>query len=308
MSSEATQVVRKPAVGVIGLGNMGGRIAARLSAQGFDVRGVDQRQQQGEHYGVPQVDGLAALGGAEVILLSLPDSAAVESVILGDAGAALFGRDGLLVADLTTADPRSTRRLAGILAARGVSFIDAGVSGGPGGAAAGTLTVMLGGEPASIARLDPVLTAISTRRFHLGASGSGHAAKAVNNFLNAVNLAAISEAMVIGQAAGLEPHQLLDVINASSGRNWSSENRMPGILDGDYMPGSLNSILLAKDVSVYLSMAQAARMPAFIGSSCHALFALAAASSWGSDSANRIFDLMSGWAAAAAQPTAQPTA
>jgi len=304
MTSEAIQDDRKPLVGVIGLGNMGGRIAARLLTQGFDVRGVDQRPGQGEHYGVPQVDDLAGLGGAEVILLSLPDSAAVESVLLGSAGTELFSRDGLLVADLTTADPKSTARLAGILAGRGVSFVDAGVSGGPSGAAAGTLTVMLGGKPADIARLDPVLTAISTRRFHLGPSGSGHAAKAVNNFLNAVNLAAISEAVVIGRANGLDPHQLLDVVNASSGRNWSSENRMPGILDGDYMPGSLNSILLTKDVSVYLSMAQAVRMPAFIGSSCHALFALAAASSWGSDSASRVFDLMSGWAAAAAEPAA----
>jgi 3-hydroxyisobutyrate dehydrogenase len=304
MTSEATQDDRKPLVGIIGLGNMGGRVAARLLTQGFDVRGVDRRQGQGERYGVLQVDSLAGLGNAEVILLSLPDSAAVESVLLGGAGAELFSRDGLLVADLTTADPRSTARLAGILAGRGVSLVDAGVSGGPNGATAGTLTVMLGGNPEDASRLDPILTAISTHRFHLGPSGSGHAAKAVSNFLNAVNLAAISEAVVIGRASGLDPHQLLDVVNASSGRNWFSENRMPGILDGDFMPGSLSSILLAKDVSVYLSMAQDVRMPAFIGSSCHSLLALAAVSSRGSDSASRLFDLMSGWAAAAPEPTA----
>ena len=160
------------------------------------------------------------------------------------------------------------------------------------GADAGTLTLMAGGDEAALERLQPVFDVIGERVFHLGPAGSGHAAKAVNNYLNGMNLAATAEAMVVGVKAGLDPRRLLEVINTSTGSNWASQNRFPRIVEGDYIEGGLSNALMAKDLDLYLGMAAQLDVPAFLGSACRSAFAIAMAQGRRDAVSNTIVDVL----------------
>lgn len=279
-------------VAVVGLGNMGGRIAQRLKACGVTVIGFDARPGRAEELGVQPAASLAEAARAELVLLSLPSSRQVELVIEGPGGLLEHARQGQIVVDLTTAEPASTRRLHGRLAERGARLLDCGISGGPGPAADGTLTLMVGGDAQALERARPVLAFAGTTIIHLGASGNGHAAKAVNNFLNAMNLAATAEAMVVGAAAGLDPAALLAVIQASSGRNFATEVRFPRILDGDYQDGALSTALMVKDLDVYAALAAAVGAPASLAPAARAVYEQALAAGLGDQGANRVVDVV----------------
>jgi 3-hydroxyisobutyrate dehydrogenase len=206
------------AVGMVGVGNMGGRMARRLVDAGYDVRAYDADPARAPAAGATPAASLAQIAAdCDVILLSLPDSAVIEAVIRGDGGLLAGARDGQVIVDLSTADPASTRALHDELAARGARYLDAGISGGAAAAAKGTLTLMVGGDAGALAAVTPVLDAFSASVHHMGASGAGHVTKVLNNFLNGVTLAATAEVMVAGQKAGLDLAQLLEVINSSSG-------------------------------------------------------------------------------------------
>ena len=215
-------------------------------------------------------------------------------MIEGPGGLLEHAHPGLLVCDLTTAEPASTRRLHAALAARGTALLDAGISGGPGPAADGTLTLMVGGDATALERARPVLAAIGTTIVHLGGSGNGHAAKAVNNFLNAMNLAATAEALVVGTAAGLDPAALLAVIQASSGRNFATEVRFPRILAGDYQDGALSTALMVKDLDVYAALAESAGAgaAASLAPAARAVYERALAAGLGDQGANRVVDVV----------------
>ena len=278
-------------VAVVGLGNMGGRIARRLASQGVRVLGLDARPGQAAAWGVEDGGDLAGLAAAaDLVLLSLPSSRQVEAVVEGPGGLLGHARPGLVVVDLTTAEPASTRRLHGLLAARGTALLDAGISGGPGPAASGTLTLMVGGDLQVLERVRPLLDLVGSTVVHLGGPGNGHAAKAVNNFLNAMNLAATAEAMVAGAAAGLDPKALLATIQASSGRNFATEVRFPKIVEGDYMEGSLSVSLMVKDLDVYAALAASAGAPASLAPAARAVYELALQDGHGGQSANRVVD------------------
>jgi 3-hydroxyisobutyrate dehydrogenase-like beta-hydroxyacid dehydrogenase len=151
---------------------------------------------------------------------------------------------------------------------------------------------MVGGDSGALDRARPVLELIGTTILHLGASGNGHAAKAVNNFLNAMNLAATAEAMVAGVAAGLAADDLLAVIQASSGRNFATEVRFPKILDGDYQDGALSSELMVKDLDVYAALAASVGAPATLAPAARAVYELALAQGLGGQGANRVVDVV----------------
>ena len=277
-------------VGVVGLGNMGGRIARRLVDAGEDVVGFDLDAARAADAGARAAASLSELAGAaDVVLLSLPDSPAIEAVI-----AAIEGdlSDGQVVVDLSTAAPASTMAIHERLAARGVAYVDAGISGGAAGAEAGTLTIMAGGEAEALDAVRPVLAHFAATVHHMGASGSGHVAKLINNFLNAVSLAATAEAMVAGRKAGLDLRQLLEVINASSGVNFATLNRFPRIVEGDYLEGGLTSDLMAKDVMLYLDLARELGVTSLNGPPCLAAFHLAAALGYGDQISNRVVDAL----------------
>ena len=240
----------KKKIGFVGLGNMGGRITRRLIAAGHSVLGFDPAPGRAEACGAKAAGSVAEVAkGTDTILLSLPDSTVVEPVaeeILQNT------KTGQVVVDLSTAAPGSTMRLAARFAERGAIFIDAGISGGAAAAEKGTLTLMVGGDKAAADKLKDVFAPFATKVVYMGASGAGHTTKLLNNFLNAVSLAATAEVMVAGKKAGLDLHLLLEVLNASSGVNFATLNRFPKIVDGDYLEGGLTGKLMTKDVVLYV--------------------------------------------------------
>ena len=277
-------------VGVVGLGNMGGRIARRVVDGGEDVVGFDLDSARASDAGARTAGSLAEVAGAaDVVLLSLPDSPAIEAVIDAIEGDL---REGQVVVDLSTAAPASTIAIHERLGARGVAYVDAGISGGAAGAEAGTLTIMAGGEAEALDAVRPVLAHFAATVHHMGASGSGHVAKLINNFLNAVSLAATAEAMIAGRKAGLDLRQLLEVVNASSGVNFATLNRFPRIVEGDYLEGGLTSDLMAKDVMLYLDLVRELGVTSLNGPPCLAAFHLAAALGYGDQISNRVVDAL----------------
>jgi len=280
-------------VGVVGLGNMGGRIARRIVERGVRVIGHDSDPARAAQAGVERAASLPELLGAvEVVLLSLPDSRVVESVVAGAGGILGNGRAGQVVVDLSTAAPSSTVALHAQLAERGIDFVDAGISGGAAAAERGTLTIMAGGDAAALERARPLLGLFATNVHHMGASGSGHTAKLLNNLLNGVSLAATAEVMVVARKAGLDLHQFLDVVNSSSGVNFATLNRFPRIIEGDYLEGGLTSNLMAKDLMLYLELARELEVTSLNGPACLANFHLAAALGYGEQISNRVVDAL----------------
>ena len=278
-------------IGVVGLGNMGGRIAARIAAAGRTVAGYDTDASRAPALGIDAAASVAALvENADVVLLSLPDSTVVEPVVEGPGGILAAGRAGLVVVDLSTSNPGSTARLAGVLGASGVALIDAGISGGAAAAEKGTLTIMAGGDPGALDAVRGVLETFSTRVVHMGASGSGHTTKLLNNFLNAVTLAATAEVMVAARLAELDLHRVLEVINSSSGVSFASLNRFPHIIEGDYLEGGLTNRLMMKDVTLYVNMMRELGAPTLNVGGPLASFGLALGLGYGEQISNRVVD------------------
>ncbi|HEX4832434.1 MAG TPA: NAD(P)-dependent oxidoreductase [Trebonia sp.] len=278
-------------IGFIGLGNMGGRMTARLVAQGLPVAGFDVRPGLAADLGArPAASVAEVVDEADIVLLSLPDSHVVEAITGGPGGLIAHSRSGQVVVDLSTANPASTRAIHAELAARGVGYLDAGISGGAAAADKGTLTLMVGGEAATLDRVRPVLGAFSAEVFYCGDSGSGHVAKLLNNFLNAVSLAATAEVMVAGKKAGLDLEVLLAIINSSSGVNFASLNRFPKIIHGDYLKGGLTNALMMKDVTLYTDLAASLGIASLNAAGPVASFGLAMGLGYGDEISNTVVD------------------
>jgi 3-hydroxyisobutyrate dehydrogenase-like beta-hydroxyacid dehydrogenase len=278
-------------VGVIGLGNMGGRITRRIVAAGRPVLGFDVEPGRASAVGAePAASAAAVAETSDVVLLSLPDSPIVERVVLGEDGILGAARAGLVVADLSTSAPSSTVELHRLLAGHGTELVDAGISGGAAAAEAGTLTIMAGGSEAALDTIRPVLETFSARIFHMGESGAGHTAKLLNNFLNGISLAATAEVMVAARKAGLELHTLLDVLNSSSGVNFATLNRFPRIVDGDYLEGGLTGNLMLKDIRLYADLVRELDVRTLTSAGCVDAFELAAELGYGEQISNRVVD------------------
>ena len=263
---QAPMAAQHGPVGMVGTGNMGGRMTRRMIGAGYAVLAVDADPARVPACGATPAGSLAELAArCDVIMLSLPDSTVIETVIRGPDGLLGHARDGQVIVDLSTADPASTRDLHDELADRGVRYLDAGISGGAAAAEQGTLTLMVGGDATALAQVRPLLGTFSARVHHMGGSGAGHVTKVLNNFLNGVTLAATAEVMVAGKKAGLDLAQLLEVINTSSGVSFASLNRFPHIIRGDYLEGGLTGALMAKDVRLYLALAGDLGVPTLVG-------------------------------------------
>jgi 3-hydroxyisobutyrate dehydrogenase len=282
-------------VGFVGLGNMGGRMTRRLTGAGITVAGYDVRDGQAVAAGaVPAGSPAAVCAGSECVLLSLPDSKVVESVVFGAGDRA----DGLLAAaspgqviiDLSTAAPASTRRIHAALAERGVEYLDAGISGGAAAAEKGTLTIMVGGSATALAAVRWVFDPIAAKVVLMGGSGAGHSTKLLNNFLNAVSLAATAEVMVAARKAGLDLAAVLDVINTSSGVNYATTNRFPHIINGDYLEGGLTSALMTKDVVLYVDHVRELGVPCLNAAGPLASFGAACNLGYADQISNRVVD------------------
>ena len=250
-------------VGFIGLGNMGAPMVGNLVRGGHDVMGYDaaagRAQQVARAHGARATESLAELARhAEIVITMLPSGREVREALIEAQGGALAAnlRPGTIVVDMSSADPVATRTLGGELARRNIVLVDAPVSGGVPGAQNGTLAIMIGGDPAAVAAVKPVLAAMGKNLFEVGGPGCGHAMKALNNFLAATSSAAGAEAITIGRQFGLDPAVMADVINASTGRSFVSENLIKQhVLSGAYATGFALG-LLAKDVKIAADLAE----------------------------------------------------
>ncbi|MBV8999286.1 MAG: NAD(P)-dependent oxidoreductase [Solirubrobacterales bacterium] len=277
--------------GIVGVGQMGGRMAARVREAGDPIVAYDRDAERLAASGIEPARSLEELVTvADVVLLSLPDSSIIEPLVLGAAGVLEHARPGQVVVDLSTASPQSTQRIHAALAERNVDFLDAGISGGAKAADAGTLTIMVGGDAGALARVRPILERFAAKIFHMGDSGAGHIAKLLNNFLNGISLAATAEVMVAAKLSGLDLEQFLDVLNASSGVNFATLNRFPHIVKGDYLEGGLTGRLMAKDIRLYLDYVARLGVPTFTGPACLAVFEVANALGYEDQISNRVVD------------------
>ncbi|MGZ4165142.1 MAG: NAD(P)-dependent oxidoreductase [Solirubrobacteraceae bacterium] len=277
--------------GIIGAGNMGGRMGRRVAAAGDPIVAFDANADTLRECGMEAAESAAALvESADVVLLSLPDSSIIERVVLGQDGVLAHAQSGQIVVDLSTADPRSSVRIHETLAEQDVTFLDAGISGGAAAAEKGSLTLMVGGDASALERVTPLLAHFASTIVHMGAPGSGHVTKVLNNFLNGVALAATAEVMVAGRRAGLDLDRLLEVLNASSGVNFATLNRFPKIIHGDYLEGGLTGELMAKDIRLYLSYMAGIGVPTFSGPGCLAAFELSNSMGYRDVISNRVVD------------------
>jgi 3-hydroxyisobutyrate dehydrogenase-like beta-hydroxyacid dehydrogenase len=278
-------------VGFVGLGNMGGRMTRCLVDAGIPVLGFDPRTESVTAAGATVASSAREVTEqSDLVLLSLPDSHVVEAVMGGDDGIETAVRRGQIVVDLSTANPDSTREINARLALAGVSYLDAGISGGAAAAEKGALTLMVGGDPEALETARPTLDVIAAKIFAVGESGAGHTAKLLNNFLNAVALAATAEVMVAGKKAGLDLAVLLDVFNASSGVNFATLNRFPKIITGDYLKGGLTNTLMLKDVVLYTELAASLGVATLNASGPLASFGLATSLGYAGEISNTVVD------------------
>jgi 3-hydroxyisobutyrate dehydrogenase-like beta-hydroxyacid dehydrogenase len=278
---------------MVGTGNMGGRITRRMVGAGHAVLAVDAEPARIPACGAAPAKDLADLARqCDVIMLSLPDSPVIESVIKNPGGLLEHARDGQVIVDLSTANPASTRALHDELHERGVRFLDAGISGGAAGAEKGTLTLMVGGDAAALAQVKPLLDTFSAHVHHMGGSGAGHVTKVLNNFLNGITLAATAEVMVAGKKAGLDLARLLEVINTSTGVSFASLNRFPHIIKGDYLEGGLTGRLMAKDLQLYLDLAGDLGVVTLTGPGTLTAFQVSNTLGYGDLISNRVVDAL----------------
>lgn len=228
-------------IGFVGLGKMGRPMAVNLVKAGHEVT-VHNRSLAAVNLMVSRGAKAAASPAAvaqavEVLLTSVPDPEDVERVYLGPKGALETARSGQIFIDTSTVDPMTSRRIGEALAAKGVAYLDAPVSGGPKGAETGTLTIMVGGDPKAFARAKPVLDALGKKIYHLGPVGAGSTAKLCNQLLGAVTHALIGEVMVLGTKAGMEPRTLYEALRNSSGQSYALDRAVPNfILPGNFEP------------------------------------------------------------------------
>ena len=259
------------ALGFIGLGQMGGPMAAHLAGAGFDLTVHDKADAP-----MPEGAAWAASAGevaaaADAVFLSLPDGP--ECIEVAAEIAATAARTKTVV-DLSTIGPVAAREAAGICKAAAVLYVDAPVSGGRAGAVAGTVTVMWAGPAAELDRRRDTLATFSANVFHVGDEpGQGQALKMLNNFLSGTAMAATSEAILYGLSQGLDMKTMLDVINASSGVNSASRDKFPDrVLTGTF-DAVFKTALLAKDIGLYLENVRAAGSADALGAAVAGIWA-----------------------------------
>jgi len=272
-------------VGFIGIGAMGSPMAVRLHAAGYPLVVHDQRAGTArafadQHSGVQVAGALDPLADCDVVITMLPDSAAVEAVVLGDATArALIHvlRAGSLLIDMSSSAPLRTRALAARLGAAGLRFLDAPVSGGVRRALDGTLAIMVGGDAAVFDAQRELLACMGRTLTHVGPAGAGHAMKALNNYVSAAGLLATVEALHAGRRFGLDPAVMTDVLNGSTGRNNTTENKVkPFMLSGRYDSGFALA-LMAKDLGLAITLGEQVGSPMRLGDAVRAMWDEAAA-------------------------------
>ena len=256
-------------VAVIGLGNMGIPMALCLGRAGFDVTAFDvsetARKKFADAGGKVAASGEAAVAKAAAVITLLPDGKIVKAAL-----EPLRGKieRGAVILEMSSSDPIGTQQLGESFIKAGVDFIDAPVSGGVKRAVDGTLSIMAGGDPATIDRVGPVLSAMGRTVFRTGKLGSGHAMKALNNYVSAAGLVAAVEATMIGEKFGLDPQLIADTLNASTGRNNTTEVKLKQFIISRTFGAGFPLKLMAKDVRTADNLAHAMKVASPLADFC----------------------------------------
>jgi 3-hydroxyisobutyrate dehydrogenase len=289
-------------IGFIGTGTMGQPMLANLVKKGFEVVAWDV---------VPAaLDAAARLGAAragsireaaaasDLVITMLPSSANVEAAYLGADGIMDAPIAGRLCVDMSTIDPGASQRVAARLNERQIRFLDAPVSGGAGGAAAGTLAIMVGGDARDLEEARPALAAMGANIIHVGAVGAGEVAKLCNNLISGSALIAVAEAFRIGEAFGVDPQILTNVIAKSSGATWVMEHMhpVPGIVDSaassrQYAPGFMTD-LMAKDLALAVNAAREKRVPVAVAAAAQQLYRMASSHGLGREDFSAVYKFL----------------
>jgi 3-hydroxyisobutyrate dehydrogenase len=271
-------------IAFIGLGHMGGPMAANLLKAGHQLRvfdlvaaAVEQAIGQGA---VAAASAIDAVTDAEVVISMLPASRHVEGLYLGEHGLLAHISPGALLIDCSTIAPASAQKVAKAAAERGLAMLDAPVSGGTAGAAAGTLTFIVGGDADTLERARPLLSAMGKNIFHVGGNGAGQVAKLCNNMALGVIMAVTGEALALGVAHGLDAKVLSQMMAVSTGRSWATEvcNPWPGVLENapasrGYSGGFGNDLML-KDLGLAAEAAMSVGASIPLGEMARNLYAL----------------------------------
>jgi 3-hydroxyisobutyrate dehydrogenase-like beta-hydroxyacid dehydrogenase/uncharacterized protein YegP (UPF0339 family) len=272
-------------VGFIGVGNMGGAMAARLLERGWPVAVCDldaARVQDLASFGaLPSVNGSSVAMVSEVVVVCVVDAAQTEAVLFGPGGVAEAAAPGRVVMLCPTIAPDDVERFAAWLAQRGVTTIDAPMSGGPVRAREGTMSLMVACDDDTFRARQPLLEALASPVVRIGTRvGDGARTKLVNNLLAGINLVGAAEALALAAAIGLDPARTLDVIASSSGQSWIGTDRMRRALAGDLAPRA-HMTLLAKDTRLAVAMARGAGFDGPLGSRAAGVFSQALAAGMG---------------------------
>ena len=282
-------------IGYVGLGNMGGALARRLALANevmvFDLN--DAAKQDMARSGARVAADLPALAAAaDLIFLCLPTSQHVESALTGTGGLADSARPGTIIVDQTSGDPNATRKLAALLAQKQVTLIDAPVSGGPQGAQAGTIAIMVGSDDATFAKVKPILETISPNIFHAGEVGAGHVIKLANNLLSAgVRLMSL-EAVALAVRNGVSAKDAVSIIKAGGGNNFWLQKYGDSLLVKGELGSTFTLGLLHKDVRLACEMGATSSMPMVFGNRAREFLQTAINAYGPNDPVNKVAYLM----------------
>ncbi len=274
-------------IGFVGVGMMGAPMARRLLQAGHELYIADTDAARVSAFtdgaGARRLEPPAA-AHLDALITMLPSSQIVESALLGESGAgseepavietawARHLPPGALVIDMSSSDPARSRQLAVTLSQLGLAYLDAPVSGGVRKAQSGSLAILVGGEAAVLERCRPLLQAMGTSVLHVGAAGAGHAAKALNNYVSAAGLVAAVEALHVAARFGIAPAVMTEVLNASTGRNNTTENKVTQFMLSGTFASGFTLQLMVKDLKIARSLAQSVGYPMRFGTSCAALW------------------------------------
>lgn len=256
-----------PRIGFVGLGVMGTPMAGHLLAAGYpltvhDLNGDTVRRFSDAHPAAAVACTLAQLAAqADIVITMLPNGRDVERVALGADGLVGGLSAGALLLDTSSSEPWLTRRTADALAARRIAMVDAPVSGAQAGAQSAQLVFMVGGEAEPVERVTPILHRMGRTLFHLGPLGAGHAMKCINNLITAMNFLAAAEGLVIGKRHGLDPAVMNDVLNASTGMSWVTQNHVGQRVLSRKFDDPFKLELMVKDISIAMTLARDAGLP-----------------------------------------------
>lgn len=256
-----TQQPQARTLAFIGLGQMGLPMARRLLSAGHAVRGFDvsseARATLAQAGGVPCASAAEAASGADEVITMLPSGAIVRAALLGDNGALLSLAQGGLVVDMSSSAPTDTVALDKDLRSRGYRLVDAPVSGGVRRAIDGSLTIMAGGIADDIEDARPLLEVMGSKIFKTGGPGTGHAMKALNNYVSAAGAVAAMEAVIVGSRFGLDAETMVDILNVSTGRNNTTETKLKQFVLSETWGSGFALALMAKDVGIAAGLSRA---------------------------------------------------